>query len=138
MENASVEFFECFSGNQIKSKFHFISSESKGFVINVENNQIINSKCEKLLGIKIDHKLAFSAHIVEISKKAGQKMNVLSRVIIQYMNITKRRTLLNEFFTSQFNYHRDVSQSCKNNRINGLHEACFRIIYNGKVLLSNY
>ena len=67
MENASVEFFECFSGNQIKSKFHFISSESKGFVINVENNQIINSKCEKLLGIKIDYKLAFNARIVEIS-----------------------------------------------------------------------
>ena len=137
MENASVEFFECFSGNQIKSKFHFISSESKGFVINVENNQIINSKCEKLIGIKIDHKLVFNAHIVEISLKAGQKMNVLSRVI-QYMNITKRRTLLNVFFTSQFNYHRDVSQSCKNNKINRLQEACFRIIYNGKVLLSNY
>ena len=137
MENASVEFFEFFSGNQMKSKFHFISSESKGFVINVENNQIINNKCDKLLGIKIDHKLAFNAHIVAISKTAGQKMNVLSRVI-QYMNIAKRRTLLNGFFTSQFNYHRDVPQSCKNNKINRLHEACFRIIYNDKVLLSNY
>ena len=121
----------------MKTKFHFISSESKGFVIHLENNQIINSKCEKLLGIKIDYKLAFNARIVEISKKAGQKMNVLPRVI-QYMNITKRRTLINEFFTSQFNYHRHVSQSCKNNKINRLHEACFRIIYNSKVLLSNY
>ena len=121
----------------MKSKFHFISSESKGFVINVENNQIINNKCDKLLGIKIDHKLAFNAHIVAISETAGQKMNVLSRVI-QYMNIAKRRTLLNGFFTSQFNYHRDVSQSCQNNKINRLHEACFRIIYTDKVLLSNY
>ena len=51
----------------MKTKFHFISSESKGFVINLENNQIINSKCEKLLGIKIDYKLAFNARIVEIS-----------------------------------------------------------------------
>ena len=59
----------------------FIASERKDLVINVENNQITNSKCEKLLGIKIDHKLTFNAHIDEICKKAGQKMNALSRVL---------------------------------------------------------
>ena len=84
-------------------KCHFITSESKDLVINAENNQITNSKCEKLLGIKIDHKLTFNAHIDEICKKTGQKMNSLSRVI-PYMNITKRRSLLNSFFMSQFNY----------------------------------
>ena len=36
-------------------------------------------------------------------KKAGQKMNALSRVI-PYMNITKRRTLLNTFFMPQLDY----------------------------------
>ena len=100
MENTSVELFEWFSDNQMKAnpdKCHFITSESKDLVINVENNQITNSKCEKLLGIKIDHKLTFNAHIDEICKKAGQKMNALSRVI-PYMNITKRRSLLNTFF----------------------------------------
>ena len=69
-------------------KCHFITRESMAFVINLENNQITNSKCEKLLWIKIDHKLTFYAHIDEICKKAGQKMNTLSRVI-PYMNITK-------------------------------------------------
>ena len=59
------------------AKCHFITSESKELVINVENNQIINSKCEKILGIKIDHKLTFNAHFDEICKKAGQKMNAL-------------------------------------------------------------
>ena len=63
-------------------------------VINVENNQITNSKCEKLLGIKINHKLTFNAYIDEICKEAGQKMNALSRVI-PYMNI----------IMSQFNYY---------------------------------
>ena len=29
-------------------------SESKDLVIDVENNHITNTKCEKLLGIKID------------------------------------------------------------------------------------
>ena len=66
-------------------------------MINVENNQIINSKCEKLLGIKIDHKLTFNAHIDEICTKAGQKMNTWSTVIV-YMNITKCPSLLNAFF----------------------------------------
>ena len=47
-------------------KCHFITSESKDLIINVENNQITNSKCKKLLGIKIDHKLTFNAHIDEI------------------------------------------------------------------------
>ena len=68
-------------------------------MVNVENNQITNNKSEKLLGIKIDHKLTFSAHIDEICKKAGQKMNALSRVI-PYMNITKRRSLLNILYVA--------------------------------------
>ena len=33
---------------------HCITSKSKDIAINVENNQITNSKCKKLLGIKID------------------------------------------------------------------------------------
>ena len=105
------------------SKCHFITSESKDLVINVENNQTANNKCKKLLGIKIDHKLTFSAHIDEICKKAGQKMNALSRVI-PYMNITKRLSLLNTFFMSQFNYCL-LTWMChsraKNNKINRLH-----------------
>ena len=55
----------------------FITSESKDIEINVESNQITNSKCEKLLGIKIDHKLTFNAHIDEICKKVGQKINAI-------------------------------------------------------------
>ena len=70
---------------------------------NPDECQVTNSKCEKLLGIKIDYKLTFDAHIDEICKKAGHKMNALSGVI-PYINITNRRSLLNTFFISQFNY----------------------------------
>ena len=69
LEKTRVELFEWFSDKQMKAnpeKCHFITSESKDLLINVENNQITNSKCEKFLGIKIDHKLTFSAHINEI------------------------------------------------------------------------
>ena len=66
LENTSVESFEWFSDKQMKanpSKCHFLTSESKDLVINVENNQITNNKSEKLLRIKAVHKLTFNAHI---------------------------------------------------------------------------
>ena len=75
-ENTCVELFGCFPDNQMKTnldKCHFITSESKELVINVENNQITNSKCEKLLGIKLDHQLIFNAHIDKIRKKLVKK-----------------------------------------------------------------
>ena len=78
--------------------------------------------------------MTFNAHIDEICKKAGQKMNGLSRVI-PYMNITKRRSILNKFFMSQFNYC-PLTWMChshaKNNKINHLQERCLRIIYDNK------
>ena len=88
------------------------------------------------LGIKIDHKLTFNAHIDEICKKVGQKMNGLFRVLL-YMNITKWWNPLNAFFILQFNYCPYLIWMCqsraKNNKINHLHERYFRIIYNDKV-----
>ena len=89
---------------------------------------------QKLLGIKTDRKLTFNAHIDEICKKGGQKMNAFSRVI-PYMNITERRSLLNTFFISQFNYcllSWMYHSGAKNNKINRLHKRCLRIIYEDK------
>ena len=116
-------------------KCHFITSQSKDLMINVENNQITNSKCEKSLRIKTNHKVTSNGHIDEICRKAGHKMNALSRVI-SYMNIKKQRTLSNTFFISQFNYC-PLTWMCysraKNNKINRPHQRCLRIIYNDKI-----
>ena len=90
-------------------------------------------KCEKLLGIKID-KLNFNTHFDEICKKAGQKLNALSRATL-YVNLSKRRILPSAFFISQFSYCPLVWMfySCrKNNKINRIHERCLQIIYNDK------
>ena len=105
-ENTSIELFKWFSDNQMKTnleKYHLIASESKDLVINVKDNEITTSNCEKLLGIKTDHKLIFNADIDEICKKVGQKMTTLSGVI-PYMNMAKRRPLLNTIFILKFNY----------------------------------
>ena len=78
-----------------------------------------------------------------ICLEANRKLNALAR--LYYMELPKRRLLLNAFFKVQFNncpvvwmFH---SRSL-NNKINRLHERCLRIIYNDKhsnfdVLLEN-
>lgn len=80
--NATVEFIQWFSNNQMKTypdKCHLRTSKSEATVVNVENNSIKNSKCEKLLGVKIDCKLIFNSCIDKICKKTGQKMNAFSK-----------------------------------------------------------
>ena len=57
---------------------------------------------------------------------------MLSR-IIPYVNLTKRKLLMNSFFTAQFNYCPLVwmcHNRTINNKINRLHERCLHIVYN--------
>ena len=60
-----------------------------------------------MLGINFDYKLKFTNHSEEICKKASRKLNTLARISL-YMGIRKRRTLVNAFFKSQFNYSTDM------------------------------
>ena len=46
-------------------KCHLLPSSTDEVSICVDNYNIKNSKCEKLLGIKIDNKLNFNAHVDE-------------------------------------------------------------------------
>ena len=134
LENDSIKLFKWFSDNMMKAnkdKCHLIVSSNEHVSMKLDNIEIENSNCERLLGVKIDSKLNFKEHLDGIIKKASRKINALSR-IASYMNIEKRRLLMNSFFASQFNYcplvwmchHRSV-----NNKINRLHERCLRIVY---------
>ena len=92
------------------------------------------SGSQNLLGVVLDNKLEFDKHIENICQKANRKLNALARVT-NYMELPKRRILMNAFFKAQFNYCPIVwmfhSRSL-NNKINRLHERCLRIIYNDK------
>ena len=50
-------------------KFYFLTSPNEESNIYIANN-IINSKCGKLLGVKIEQKLNFNANTNSICKKA--------------------------------------------------------------------
>ena len=137
LQNASKTLFQWFYDNQMKAnpdKCHFICSSNKNLNIVTEDQTISNSNCEKLLGVLQDSKLTFKPHLDSICRKAGLKLNAISRIIL-YMDFSKRRLLVNAFFSSQFNYC-PLIWMCRNrivnNRINRLHERCLRIIYNDK------
>ena len=81
-----------------------------------------------------DNKLKFDKHIKNIYQKANRKLNALARVT-NYMELPKRRILMNAFFKAQFNYCPAIwmfHSRSSNNQINRLSERCLRIIYTDK------
>ena len=132
------KLFSWFANNQMKAnddKCHLIlSSPEDDIAFQIENSTIKCSKVKKLLGVHIDYKLEFDTHVETICKKAHRKLNALSR-ITNYMELPKRRILMNVFFKTQFNYCPVIWMNHSrglNNKINRLHERCLRIIYNDK------
>ena len=135
LENDSIQLFKWFSDNQMKAnkgKCHLIVSNNVKVSMKFDSIEVENSHCEKLSGVKVDRELKFKEHLEGIIKKASKKVNVLSR-ITPYMNIAKKKLLMNSFFISQFNYC-PLIWMCHsrtiNNKINSLHERCLRIIDN--------
>ena len=108
LQSDSIQLFKWFSDNQMnanKDKCHLVISNNEKVSMKIDNIELENSSSEKLLSIIIDSKLNFKEHLERLIKKASRKVNVLSR-ITPYMNLTKRKLLMNSFFTSQFNYCR--------------------------------
>ena len=76
--------FQWFYDNQMKAnpgKCHFICSSNENLNIVIENQTISNSNCEKLLGVLLDSKLTFKPRVDSICRKAGLKLNAMSRII---------------------------------------------------------
>ena len=99
-EGASTKLFKWFSSDNLMNsnadKCHLLVSTNNTVNIRVENFDIKNSDCEKPLGVKIDQKLTFNSHISDLCKKASKKVHALARVT-PYMNISKRRIIVNVF-----------------------------------------
>ena len=87
----------------MKYKCHFTCSTNDTVNLIAKNQAVDNSTCEKLIGVKFDYKLTFNAHIDNICKKAGLKLNALLR-IAPYIDFHKKRFLANTLFMSQLNY----------------------------------
>ena len=135
LEEVSEVIFQWFRGNQFQgnaSKCHVLLSTNKQVHVNIGTAQIENTQNEKLLGIRNDFKLSFDKHIQQIYSRASATLKTLAGMV-PFINITKRKILMNFFFNAQFSYcplawmlH---SRKLKN-KINKLHKSCLRIVYN--------
>ena len=141
LQNAAAKFFKWFSDNQMRGntdKCQLLVSKDESSEIHIGDSVIESSNCEKLLDIKIDSKLRFDDHIQDLCNKANRKLRALAPAT-PYMNLQKRKVLMNAFFNAQFNYCPLIwmlHSRQNNNKIKHLHERCLRLIHNDK--LSSY
>ena len=106
LEQTSDILSKCFINNYLKDnpdKYHVLLSETSETQLVVKNVPIASSSGEKSLGIKIDQKLSFEAHVESLCKKASQKLNSLTRMASS-SKFKQRKLLLNSFITAQFSY----------------------------------
>ena len=92
LKNASKKLFKWFNDNQMKTnpdKCHFICSSKVKTRIMVENEQISNSSCQRLLSVFFDSKLTFQSHIDNMCKTSSQKLNAISG-ITPYMDFNRK------------------------------------------------
>ena len=85
-------------------KFHLLVSSNESCTAKIEDFRVKNSTEETLLGVKFDSNLSFENHVTYLCKKASQKLHALAS-ISHYMDLNKRRNLMQVFITSQFSYY---------------------------------
>ena len=132
LKNASNALFKWFSDNA--DKCNLLVNVKDEVSMTIGDFNVVNSECEKLLGVKFDYKITYNSHVSDLCKNASRKINALARVAA-YMSISKRRILMNAFFKSQYNYCPLVwlcHSRINNTKINRLHGRCHRIMYNDK------
>ena len=96
--------------NIAKSKAMVISSHCKGRFIDptvahlhCSNEQISINSNEKILGIIVDDKLSWDAHIYKLLKKCNSYLFLLSR-IKQFLSISSRKLFYNAYILPHFDY----------------------------------
>ena len=75
-EKSPTLLFEWFENNEIKAnpnKCHLPLSKNENFEGNINENNISNTKFEKLLGVTFDNRLNFNRHISNVCKTPGNK-----------------------------------------------------------------
>ena len=121
--------------NPGKCHYLVLGNRSNSDTMNLNGMKLASSSYEKLLGMLIDRDLSFDKHIKSLCRKAGQKLNALTR-ISNYLTHDQKRLLLNSIIKSQFSYFPLIWMFCSrslNNLISRIHERALRLIHNTHV-----
>ena len=135
LQNDSKCLLEWFEANYLKpnpDKWHLIlSDKNDNLMIQIGNECIFNSDCEKILGIHFDNKLNFETHLSKLCKKASQKLHALAR-ISSFMSVRQKKIIMHAFIQSQFSYC-PLLWMCHSRsihtKINKIHERSLRIVF---------
>ncbi len=95
----------CDINGSMVDKFQLIVFNRQGvdqtLTVNVGECIIENQPVVKLLGLHVDNLLSFSAHIDVICRKAGRKLNVLSR-LSKTLSAESKLSIFYSFIVAQF------------------------------------
>ena len=61
-------------------KCYLLVSVSNKVNVRIDNFDTSNSKCEKLLGVKLDNKLSFGDHVSELYQNVSRKIHALTKM----------------------------------------------------------
>ena len=89
--------------NPDKFQAIFPGTDNESITIKVGQNVIASSRVVKLLGVKLDTRLTFYPHVVEMCKRASVKIKALMR-IRGYLSQAQAEFLFNAFIMSNFDY----------------------------------
>ena len=136
LEEDSIILIQWYTSNYLKPNpdmWHFLLSESDNDLsLEISNERISNSSCEKFLGVNFDNKFNFNTHITKLWKNAGQNLHALARMS-NFMSVNQKKFIMNAFITSQFSYC-PLMWMCHNRslntKINRIPERALRIVYN--------
>ena len=104
--------------------------------ITINQKNIKTSLSVKLLGVHIDNKLNFNLHITKICRSAANQLHALIRLWM-FLNFEEKKTLINSYFYSSFNYCPLVwmfSSAKSLNKVESLHKRALRFLYEDYVL----
>ena len=134
LDNDAQRISKWFLDNSMKlnpDKCHYLifGGKNTDVSVHISETMVTESVEEKLLGVTLDKNLDFKSHANAICKKAGQKLQALTR-ISSYMNVEKSRIMMNTFAMSQFSYCTHIwmfQDRSVNKKINKIHERAIRI-----------
>ena len=98
----------------------------------IEDTYIFSKDKVVLLGMTIDNKPTFEAHIENLCKKASYKLWALQR-IRKFLTVMQAKALASSFVNSQFNYCAIVWMFCSTKsklRLENIHKRTLSVVYN--------
>ena len=99
---------------------------------NIEYTFIFPKDKVVLLGITIDNRLTFEAHIENFCNKVSYKLWALQR-IRNFLTVMQAKALASSFLSSQFNYCAIVWIFCSRKsklRMENIHKRTLTVVYN--------